>query len=87
MANNVNPDEKPCSAASHLGLHCLLKPDCPNTNGKYSKQANTVCYSISTHSNNLKYLDRQASAIDPDQMQHSAASDQSLYCSLLILQF
>ena len=37
MANNVDPDEKPHndemphSAASHLGLHCLLRPVCPTT--------------------------------------------------------
>ena len=29
------PDETP--AASHLGLHCLLRPVCPNTYGKYGK--------------------------------------------------
>ena len=26
VANSVDPDEMPHSAASHLGLHCLLKP-------------------------------------------------------------
>ena len=35
MANSVDPDETPCSAASHLGLHCLLRPVCPNTYSKY----------------------------------------------------
>ena len=35
MANSVDPDETPRSAASHLGLYCLLKPVCPNTYGKY----------------------------------------------------
>ena len=25
----------PCSAASHLGLNCLLRPVCPNTYSKY----------------------------------------------------
>ena len=34
MAYRVDPDETPRSAASHLGLHCLLRPVCPNT---YSK--------------------------------------------------
>ena len=29
-------DEIPNSAASHLGLHCLLRPVCPNTYSKYS---------------------------------------------------
>ena len=33
--NSVDPDETPHSAASHLGLHCLLRPVCPNTYGKY----------------------------------------------------
>ena len=31
QANNVDPDETPHSAASHLGLHCLLRPVYPNT--------------------------------------------------------
>ena len=35
MANSVGPDETPRSAASHLGLYCLLRPVCPNTYGKY----------------------------------------------------
>ena len=32
VANSVDPDD---SAASHLGLHCLLLPDCLNTYDKY----------------------------------------------------
>ena len=35
MANSVDPDETPHSAASHLGLNCLLRPVCPNTYGQY----------------------------------------------------
>ena len=35
MANRVDSDETPRSAASHLGLHCLLRPVCPNAYGKY----------------------------------------------------
>ena len=35
VANSVDPDETPHSAASHLGLNCLLRPVCPNTYGKY----------------------------------------------------
>ena len=35
MANSVDPDETPRSAASHLGLYSLLRPVCPNTYGKY----------------------------------------------------
>ena len=34
VANSVDPDEMPHSAASHLGLHCLLRPFCPNAYGK-----------------------------------------------------
>ena len=26
VANSVDPDETPRFAASHLGLHCLLRP-------------------------------------------------------------
>ena len=36
MARSVDSDETPRSAASHLGLHYLLRPACPNTYGKYS---------------------------------------------------
>ena len=35
VANSIDPDEMPHSAASHLGLHCLLRPVCPNTHCKY----------------------------------------------------
>ena len=28
-------DETPLFVASHLGLHCLLRPVCPNTYSKY----------------------------------------------------
>ena len=35
VANSVDPDETPRSAASHLGLYCLLRPICPNIYGKY----------------------------------------------------
>ena len=35
VANIVDPDETPQFAASHLGLHCLLRPVRPNSYGKY----------------------------------------------------
>ena len=31
VTNSVDPDQTFCSAASDLGLHCLLRPVCPNT--------------------------------------------------------
>ena len=34
MANSVDLDEIPHSVASHLGLHCLLRPVSPNTYNK-----------------------------------------------------
>ena len=30
VANSVDPDQTPRSAASDLGLHYLLRPVCPN---------------------------------------------------------
>ena len=33
MANSVDPDEMPPSVASHMGLHCLLRPVGPNAYG------------------------------------------------------
>ena len=48
MANSVDPDEMPHSAASDLGLLCLLRPVCPNTYGKCGKDTKcgkkTECY-------------------------------------------
>ena len=35
VANSVDPDQTPRSAASDLGLHCLLKPVSPNTQSRY----------------------------------------------------
>ena len=32
----MDPDETPRSAAFHLGVHCLVRPVCPNIYGKYS---------------------------------------------------
>ena len=34
VANSVDPDQMPHSVASDQGLHCLLKPICPNISGK-----------------------------------------------------
>ena len=39
MAKSVDPDEKLGSAASHLGLHCLLRCVCSNTYSKYCTTA------------------------------------------------
>ena len=35
MANSVDPDQMPHNVASDLGLHCLLRPVCPNTKEYY----------------------------------------------------
>ena len=35
VANSVDTDEMLHSAASHLGLHSLLRPVCPNSYFKY----------------------------------------------------
>ena len=47
MANSVDPDETPRSAASHLGLYCLLRPVCPNIYGKYGNPATKAAGSAS----------------------------------------
>ena len=31
----MDPDGMSHSVVSHLGLHCLLRPNCPNTYGIY----------------------------------------------------
>ena len=46
VANSVDPDETPCSAASHLGLYCLLRPVCPNIYGKYGTHKIWFCGEI-----------------------------------------
>ena len=42
VANNVDPDEMLHSAASHLGLHCLLRPVFPNTYDRYGINKGTI---------------------------------------------
>ena len=37
VASSEDPDETSRSAASHLVLHCLLRPVCPNTYSKYGR--------------------------------------------------
>ena len=37
LSNSVDPDEMPHSAASHQGLHCLLRPVCLNIYSKDSR--------------------------------------------------
>ena len=34
MANSIDPDKTLRSSASDLGLHCLLRPVCPDTLGR-----------------------------------------------------
>ena len=46
MENCVDPDQTPHSVASDLGLHCLLRPVCPNTKGKYSRLALMALFCI-----------------------------------------
>ena len=43
MANSVDPDETPRSAASHQGLHCMPSPVCPYT---YGNTLNTIQYEM-----------------------------------------
>ena len=54
VANSVDPDEMPHSAASHLVLYCLLRPVGPNTYGKYGnfvKSSVSKCHlSVSLYS-------------------------------------
>ena len=39
MANSVDPDQMLHSFASDLGLHCLMRPICLNTLGKYGSHS------------------------------------------------
>ena len=49
MANSVDPDETPRSAASHLGLQCLLRP----TYGKYCNRNRSRFNKLSYTGNRL----------------------------------
>ena len=51
MANSGDPDEMPHSAASHLGLHYLLRPVCLNTYDKYgtSNSKNSITFKNEVH--------------------------------------
>ena len=46
MANRVDPDQKPHSVASDLGLHCLQRPLCPNTRVKTVLTYNSIMYDL-----------------------------------------
>ena len=35
VASSVDPDQMLCSVASDFGLHCLLRPACPNIKDDY----------------------------------------------------
>ena len=35
MANSVDPDQRPHFAVFDLGVHCLQRPICPNTERYY----------------------------------------------------
>ena len=63
MANSVYPDQTPHFAASDLGLHCLLKPVCPNIEDKYGNRS--LCNNMITccFLANLFQLRRPASTI------------------------
>ena len=42
MANSVDHEQMPCSAASDLGQHCLLRLGCPNTKSYYGNSNKLV---------------------------------------------
>ena len=52
-ANSVDPDETTRSAASHLGLYCLLRPICPNIYGKYGMHC---LHDMAPTANGMQYL-------------------------------
>ena len=63
VANSVDPDQTPRSAASDLGLHCLPRPVFANTKGKYGH----------FESNPLK----NRSGSTPAEFHHDSPSNQS----------
>ena len=60
MAHSVDPNQTPHSAASDQGLHCLLRPVCPNTLDKYGTEFES-CTRISNkqcHSRRMNYYNQ-----------------------------
>ena len=55
MANSVDLDEMPHFAESHLGLHCLLRPVCPNI---YSKYGSPDVWGIQINILTAQYINR-----------------------------
>ena len=49
MANSLDPDQMPHPVASDLGVHCLLRPICPNTYG-VTVPVDKRCYQINIFS-------------------------------------
>ena len=82
MANSVDPDQRPLSAASDLGLHCLQRPVCPNTwvyHGTHktilrNNQLKIECKKC--HSRRFVYITHQTmcSTLDKDYDKHKAGT-------------
>ena len=78
VSNSVDPVEMPLSVASHLGLHCLLKPVCLYTYGKYgiscffflSSTNSSVCFLpfSGTTQNNPQGLSVIREELEPNQV-------------------
>ena len=56
MTNSVDPDQTPRSAASDLGLHCLLRSVYPNTRSKYVYPVMSLCQINSVHDKSRKIV-------------------------------
>ena len=82
MANSVDPDETPRSAASHLGLNCLLRPVCPNTYGKYGNLNRILCKNttiIIYYNKTTKWENREERMLT-DEKESSKSFDDCLQC-------
>ena len=77
VANSVDLDHMPHSVPSDLGLHCLLRPVCPNTPYLACPKSLTILFYLL-----LKTDGWVANSVDPDQMPHTVASDLGLHCLL-----
>ena len=80
---SVDPDETPHPAASHLGLHCLLRPACPNTYSIYDKIYHTcakIWRNIIYYPLCLKIAGWLANSADSDETPRSVASHLGLHC-------
>ena len=58
VTNSVDPDEVSHPVASHLRLHGLLRPVCPNTYSKYGTQQKHLNEPLLLNNHNTVFIEK-----------------------------